>query len=228
MVLPALSSKFHFRFHKVSGWQWVQDHLGYFWTLSRTHLYLALVAVILGLAVALPLGVVAARVPRTYHPILAVTTVLYSLPSLAVLAFLVGVTGLSNNTVIIPLATYALAILFRSIVDGLNNVPDEVRTAAAAMGYRPWRRLLLVELPVAVPVIIAGLRIATVASISLVTIGALIGIGGLGQLFIAGENADFMTEIVAGVVIVALWALLFDGLLLVAGRLLAPWSRSDR
>ena len=224
MGLPALS----FVFHKVSGWQWVQDHLGYFWSLSVTHLYLALVAVALGLVVALPLGVLAARVPKAYPPVLAVTTILYSLPSLAVFAFLVGVTGLSDNTVILPLAAYALAILVRSIVDGLNNVPEEVRTAATAMGYRPWRRLVLVEMPAAAPVIVAGLRVATVASISLVTVGSLIGIGGLGQLFIAGENADFPTEIVAGVVIVALWALLFDGLLLAAGRLLSPWARRDR
>ncbi len=214
-----------FTFHRITGWEWVQTHLGYFWSLSRTHLYLALVAVGLGLLVALPVGVVAARVPRAYPPVLAVTTVLYSLPSLAVFAFLVGVTGLTDNTVIFPLAAYALAILVRSITDGLNNVSEEVRTAATAMGYGPLRRLVLVELPVAVPVIIAGLRVATVSSISLVTVGSLIGIGGLGQLFIAGENSDFLTEILAGVVIVALWALLFDVLLLAAGRLLAPWAR---
>ncbi|HET9076664.1 MAG TPA: ABC transporter permease subunit [Acidimicrobiales bacterium] len=216
---------YNFTFHHISNWQWVQNHLGYFWSLSRTHLYMALASVVLGLVVALPMGVLAARVPRSYPPILAVTTVLYALPSLAVLAFLVGITGLTDNTVILPLAAYALAILVRSIADGLKNVPDEVRTAATAMGYRPVRRLVAVELPAAVPVIIAGLRVATVSSISLVTVGSLIGIGGLGQLFIAGENADFLTEILAGVVIVALWALLFDALLLLAGRLLAPWAR---
>lgn len=216
---------YNFTFHHISNWQWVQNHLGYFWSLSRTHLYMALASVVLGLVVALPMGVLAARVPRSYPPILAVTTVLYALPSLAVLAFLVGITGLTDNTVILPLAAYALAILVRSIADGLKNVPDEVSTAATAMGYRPVRRLVAVELPAAVPVIIAGLRVATVSSISLVTVGSLIGIGGLGQLFIAGENADFLTEILAGVVIVALWALLFDALLLLAGRLLAPWAR---
>jgi osmoprotectant transport system permease protein len=93
------------------------------------------------------------------------------------------------------------------------------------MGYGPLRRLVSVELPAAVPVIIAGLRVTTVASISLVTVGSLIGIGGLGQLFIAGENTDFITEILAGVVIVAFWAFLLDGLLLLSGRLLAPWAR---
>jgi osmoprotectant transport system permease protein len=214
-----------FVFKKVSDWQWIVNHRGYFWSLSRTHLYLALVAVLLGLVVALPVGILAARVPRANAPILAVTTILYSMPSLAVFAFLVTITGLSNNTVILPLAVYALAILVRSVTDGLNNVDDEVRTAAAAMGYGPLRRLLTVELPAAVPVVFAGLRVATVASISLVTVGSLIGIGGLGQLFTAGLNTDFITEIVVGIVLVAFWALICDGLLLVAGRLLAPWAR---
>lgn len=214
-----------FEFHRISSWQWIENHLGYFWSLSRTHLYMALAAVVLGLVIALPVGILAARVPRAYPPILAFTTVLYSLPSLALLAFLVGVTGLTDNTVILPLALYSLALLVRSITDGLNNVPEEVRTAATAMGYGNWRRLVLVELPVAVPVIVAGLRVATVSSISLVTVGSLIGIGGLGQLFIAGENSDFPTEILAGVVIVAVWALLLDAVLLAAGKLLAPWTR---
>jgi osmoprotectant transport system permease protein len=214
-----------FTFHKVSDWQWITGHITYFWSLSRTHLYLALAAVFFGLLIALPLGALATQVPRSYPPILVVTTILYALPSLAVFAFLVGVTGLTDTTVIIPLTAYAVAILVRSVADGLRNVPEEVRVAAVAMGFRPLRRLVSVELPVAVPVIVAGLRVATVASISLVTVGSLIGIGGLGQLFIAGENSDFITEIIAGVVLVAFWALVFDGLLLLGGRLLAPWAR---
>jgi osmoprotectant transport system permease protein len=214
-----------FTFQKQGDWQWVTSHFSLFWSLSRTHLYLALAAVALGFLVALPLGLLAVRLPRAYPPILAITTVLYALPSLAVFAFLVGVTGLTDNTVILPLAAYALAILVRSVVGGLRNVPEQTRTAAVAMGYRPVRRLLSVELPIAVPVIIGGLRVATVASISLVTVGSLIGIGGLGQLFITGENSDFLTEVAAGVVIVAFWALLCDGLWLVAGYLLTPWNR---
>jgi osmoprotectant transport system permease protein len=214
-----------FTFNKQSDWQWLASHVSLFWSLSRTHLYLALAAVILGFLVALPLGLLAVRLPRTYPPILAVTTILYALPSLAVFALLVGITGLTDNTVILPLAAYALAILVRSVATGLRNVPEQTRTAAIAMGYRPLRRLLSVELPIAVPVIIAGLRVATVASISLVTVGSLIGIGGLGQLFITGENSDFLTEVAAGIVIVAFWALVCDGLLLLAGYLAAPWTR---
>jgi osmoprotectant transport system permease protein len=214
-----------FVFKKVSDWQWIRDHIGYFWSLSQTHLYIALVAVLLGLVVALPLGVLAARVPGVYGPILVVTTVFYALPSLAVIVLLLGVTGLTDTTIILPLAAYALAILVRSVTDGLNNVDDEVRTAATAMGYGSLRRLLTVELPAAVPVVIAGLRVTTVASISLVTIGSLIGIGGLGQLFISGFNTNYQTELLAGIVLVVFWALVFDGLLLLSGRLLAPWAR---
>jgi osmoprotectant transport system permease protein len=217
-----------FTFQKQGDWQWVTSHTSLFWSLSRTHLYLALVAVALGFLVALPLGLLAVRLPRTYPPILAVTTVLYALPSLAVFAFLVGVTGLTDNTVILPLGSYALAILVRSVVSGLRNVPEQTRTAAVAMGYRPLRLLLSVELPIAVPVIIGGLRVATVASISLVTVGSLIGIGGLGQLFIDGENSGFLTEVVAGVVIVAFWAVVCDGLWLAAGYLLTPWTRVSK
>jgi osmoprotectant transport system permease protein len=213
-----------FHFKKVSDWQWVTGHMSYFWSVSRTHLYLALSAVVLGLMLALPIGVACVRLRKLYGPVLVITSVLYSLPSLAVFAFLVSITGLSNLTVIIPLAIYALALLVRSVVDGLDNVSAEVRLAATAMGYRPLRRLLSVELPAAVPVVMAGLRVATVSSISLVTVGALIGIGGLGQLFTAGENTNFQTEILVGIVLVLFWALVFDVLLLVAQRLLAPWA----
>jgi len=225
-ALPAQT--FHFQFRKVSDWQWIGNHLGWFWSLSVTHLYLALVSVIFGLVLALPLGVLAVRVPRTSEPILALTTLFYALPSIAVFAVLVSITGLTNNTVIIPLSLYATAILVRSVADGLRNVPDEVLLAATAMGYRSGRRLATVELPAALPVILAGLRVATVASISLVTVGALIGIGGLGQLFTAGEAANFLTEILVGVVLVVVWALVFDGLLVVAGRALTPWARWNR
>jgi osmoprotectant transport system permease protein len=224
-LAATLPTAYHFTFHKVSDWDWLKGHIDYFWHLSRTHLYLALVSVLIGLLLALPIGALGARFPKTYGPILAITTVLYSLPSLAVFALLVSVTGLTNNTVIIPLSIYALAVLVRSVTEGFNNVPDEVKVAATAMGYGSTRRLVAVELPAAVPVILAGLRVATVASISLVTVGSLIGIGGLGQLFIAGENTDFITEIIAGIVLVAMWALLFDGLLLLAGRVLTPWAR---
>lgn len=214
-----------FTYHKVGDWSWLHSHIPLFWSLSRTHLYLALAAVLLGFVVALPLGALAVRAPKTYVAVLSITTVLYAVPSLAVFAFLVGITGLTDTTVILPLAVYALAILVRSVANGLTGVPDDVRLAATAMGYRPLRRLWSVELPVAIPAIVAGLRVATVASISLVTVGSLIGIGGLGQLFIDGANSEFVTEIVAGVVIVTLLGAMCDGLLILGGYLMAPWAR---
>src|SRR5580704_5404319 len=138
------AAKQTFTFQKQGDWQWVTSHFSLFWSLSRTHLYLALAAVAIGFLLALPLGLLAVRLPRTYPPILTVTTVLYALPSLAVFAFLVGVTGLTDSTVILPLAAYALAVLVRSVVSGLRNVPEQTRTAAVAMGYRPLHRLLTV------------------------------------------------------------------------------------
>jgi osmoprotectant transport system permease protein len=225
-ALPSYNFQPHF--HKLTDWQWVRNHLGYIWSLSQTHLYLALVSVLIGLVLAVPLGVLAVRVRWVYVPLLAVTSVLYTIPSVAAFAILLTVTGLSKTTVIIPLSAYALALLIRSVIDGLRNVPDEVRIAATAMGYGSYRRLLTVELPAAIPVIAAGLRVTTVASISLVTVGSLIGIGALGQLFIAGENTDFITEIIVGIVVVALWALVFDLLIILAGRFLTPWARQSR
>ncbi len=220
---------FDFKFHprKLSDWQWVTHNRHLFETLSRTHLYVAIVSVLIGLALALPIGMLAVQVRRTYGPILVFTTFVYALPSLAVFAFLLNYTGLSDWTLILPLAFYALAILVRSVTDGLNNVSEEMRIAATAMGYRPLRRLLTVDLPAAIPVVIAGLRVATVASISLVTVGSLIGIPGLGQLFTEGLNNDFITEIVTGLVLVAFWAILFDLLLVLIGWLLAPWARTS-
>jgi osmoprotectant transport system permease protein len=145
-----------FSYGKVGDWSWVLAHLPLFWSLSLTHLYIALAAVIIGFVVALPLGALAVGAPRIYLVVLSVTTVLYAVPSLAVFAFLIGVTGLTDVTVIAPLAVYALAIMVRSVADGLSGVSDEVRLAATAMGYRPLRRVWSVELPAAMPVIIAG------------------------------------------------------------------------
>ncbi len=214
-----------FHFHKVGDWQWVSDHLGWFWSLSLDHLYLALVPVLIGLAAALPLGVMAVRASSTYGPLLGTTTVLYSLPSLAAFAVLLPFTGLSDSTVMIPLSVYATTILVRSVADGLRSVPEEVRLAASAMGYGQLRRLAGVELPASLPVLVAGLRVATVASISLVTVGALVGKGGFGLLFTEGEQNDFLTEVLAGVVLVVFWALVFDGLIVLSGWILTPWAR---
>lgn len=187
--------------------------------------YLALVPVLIGLVISLPLGIACVRFGWLYPPVLSITSVLYALPALALFVALIDYTGFTDTTVIIPLTVYSLAVLFPSVVDGLRSVPDPVRQAAVAMGFGTWRRLATVELPIATPVVIAGLRVAAVSSISLVSVGALIGIGGLGYLFVDGEQRDFTTEIVVGIVLIIVLSLVVDSVLVFARWLLTPWQR---
>ena len=194
--------------------------------LTAQNAYLALVPVLISLVIAVPLGITCVRWGWLYPPVLSLTSVLYALPALALFVALIDYTGFSNTTVMIPLTVYSLAVLFPSVVDGLRSVPEPVRQAAVAMGFGTWRRLATVELPIATPVVIAGLRVAAVSSISLVSVGQLIGIGGLGYLFIDGEQRSFTTEIVTGIVLIVILALVTDFVLVVARRLLTPWQRA--
>ncbi|MEV5740386.1 ABC transporter permease [Microbispora rosea] len=196
--------------------------------LLENHVVMAFLPVLLGLVVALPLGLACVRWRWLYQPTAALMNVTYSLPSLVLFSIFLSITGLTRSTVVIPLTFFALAVLIPAVVDGLASVPDAVRQSAVAMGFRPARRLLRVELPVAVPVVLAGLRVATVSSISLVSVGALIGQGGLGNLFIDGWQRQFYTPITVGIVLIVLLAVLADGLLVLAQRLLTPWSRARR
>ncbi|MFG1863971.1 ABC transporter permease [Microbispora bryophytorum] len=196
--------------------------------LLENHIVMAFLPVLFGLVVALPLGLACVRWRWLYQPTAALMNVTYSLPSLVLFSVFLSVTGLTRSTVVIPLTFFALAVLIPAVVDGLASVPDPVRQSAVAMGFRPARRLLRVELPVAVPVVLAGLRVATVSSISLVSVGALIGQGGLGNLFIDGWQRQFYTPIVVGIALIVLLAVLADGLLVLAQRLLTPWSRARR
>jgi osmoprotectant transport system permease protein len=208
---------------------WALDHLDRIGALLGEHIYLALLPVVIGLAIALPLGMLAARFPRLYPPMLATAGILYSIPSLALFVVLPGILGtriLDPINVVAALTVYTVALLVRTVVDGLRAVPDHVRQAATAIGYRPLSRLLRVELPIAVPVIGAGVRVATVANISLVSVGALIGVGGLGELFTEGFQRDFPTQIVVGVVLSVALALVADALLVGLERWLTPWARA--
>jgi osmoprotectant transport system permease protein len=193
--------------------------------LTGQNAYLALVPVLAGLLVSLPLGVACVRFGWLYPPVLGLISVLYALPGLALFVVLIAYTGLTDTTVMIPLGIYSLAAIFPSVVDGLRSVPEPVRQAAIAMGFGTWRRLATVELPVAIPVVIAGLRVAAVSSISLVSVGGLIGIGGLGYLFIDGEQRDFPTEIIWGIVLIVVLALVADSVLVLARWVLTPWQR---
>jgi osmoprotectant transport system permease protein len=203
-------------------WAWQnRDLIGQ--TLA-SHLYLALMPVLFGIIVAVPVGVICVRYKWTWPPILSLTSIFYALPSLALYTVLIAYTGLTDWTVIIPLTLFSLSVLIPNVVDGLRSVPPPVQQAAVAMGFGATRRTLQVELPLAVPVIIAGLRVATVSSISLVSVGQLIGIGGLGYFFTDGEQRDFPTEIYVGLVLIIVLALLLDGLLVLARRWLTPWE----
>ncbi|WNI18945.1 ABC transporter permease [Actinacidiphila sp. ITFR-21] len=188
------------------------------------HLKEALLPVLGGLVVALPLGQLCVRFRWLYPPVLWVTTVLYAIPSLAFFVVLIDYTGATETTVMIPLAVYSLVLLVPAIVDGVRSVPPETLAAATAMGMNPLRRYVFVQLPIAVPAIIAGLRLAVVSSISLVSVGALIGNqGALGNL-LADSLFYHRTELaVNSVVTTAVLAIVLDGLLVLLRVLLTPW-----
>jgi len=209
-------------------WGWLERNVDTVLEDLREHVEIALVALALGMLIAFPVGLIAYRWRATYAPILAVTQVLYTVPSLALFVLLINFTGLGQTPVIIGLTIYSLVILVRNLVEGLRNVPKEVIDAATAMGYRQTRRLFAVELPIALPTIVAGLRVAAVSNISLVSVGALIGTGGLGQLFIHGFQIDNPIEIWTGIVLTLLLALVFDLVIVAGGRLLTPWTRVVR
>ncbi|MFC5262633.1 ABC transporter permease [Kribbella qitaiheensis] len=207
---------------------WVGDNLGLIWDQLSEHIYLAILPVVFGLLIALPLGYVATRFSWLANPLIALGGVLYSLPSIALFIVLPAVLGtqvLDPVNIVVALTIYTVALLIRNVIDGLRSVPPDVRQAAIAVGFGPARRLLTIDLPIAVPVIFAGLRVATVANISMVSVGAVIGIGGLGELFTQGFQKDFLTPVVVGVVLSLLLALLADLLLVGLQRVLTPWAR---
>jgi osmoprotectant transport system permease protein len=190
--------------------------------------YLGIVPAVLGLVIAVPLGIVCVRWKWLYPPVLSGASVLYALPSLALFIVLIPYTGLTDTTVIIPLTLFSLCVLVPNVVDGLRSVPEDVRQAATAMGFGTLRRLVQVELPIAVPIVIAGLRVAVVSSISLASVGQLIGVSSLGYLIIDGYQRDFMTEILVGGGLIIALALVCDVILVLVRRLLTPWRPRRR
>ena len=204
-------------------WNWVGGHVDLILGDLGQHVELTVIAVGAGLLIAIPIGVLAWRYRGSRAPVLGLAGAVYTIPSLALFALLVPWTGLTVLTAEIGLVSYTLLILVRNIVVGLDGVPAEARDAALGMGYRPLRQLLRVELPLALPVIIAGLRIATVTTIGLITITALIGEGGLGQLLYDGLQRDFRTPLVVGSVLSVALAVVADLSLALVQRLLTPW-----
>jgi osmoprotectant transport system permease protein len=197
------------------------------WAAVQEHLTLTVIALAGGLAIALPLGIAARRWTNLHlrPAALAVFGGFYTIPSIALFALLIPYTGLGTLTAEIPLVGYNVLILVRNVLVGLDAVPPDVIDAANGMGYRPWARLLRIELPLALPAIFAGLRVATVSTIGIVTITAVIGLGGLGQLILRGLIESFHTPLVVATVLCIVLALAAD--LLIAGlqRLAVPWAR---
>lgn len=207
-------------------WDWIADHLDEFALRLVEHVELTIIAVGVGFVIAFALSLVILRSPRAEGPVFWITGTLYTIPSLALFALLIPYTGLTILTAEIGLVSYTLLILIRNIVNGIRSVPADVREAAVGMGYAPRELLWRIELPLALAVIIAGVRVATITTIGLVTVTALIGQGGFGQLILSGLQRFFTTELIAGAVLSVALATAADGLLVLLQRRLTPWTRA--
>jgi osmoprotectant transport system permease protein len=209
-------------------WSWIFSHLDVIALRLIEHIWLTVLAVGIGFLISFALAIWIARNRRIYTPVTAISGLIYTIPSLALFAALIPITGLSTATVEIALVGYTLLILVRNIVAGLDGVAPEIRESAEGMGYTSWQRLWRIEVPLAIPVIVAGLRIATVSTIGLMTVAAIIGQGGLGVFILEGLNSFFATKVYVGAILSVVLAFAADVLFLrVQGRI-TPWSDAVR
>ena len=216
---------------KILDWNWISNNLSdEIIPALIGHIYLSSVSVAIALVIALPTGVLVSRYRKLYPPVTFLTGLLFSIPSLAAFALLVTVPGigLGPRAVIIALVAYSLLVLIRNVVAGMDSVPEETKDAARGMGLTSRQILFKVELPLALPIIVAGIRIATVTIIGIATIGAYISGGGLGELIFTGISRNFPTRVIVGAVLATLLAILADLLLLGVERYLRPWARTRR
>ena len=210
-------------------WAWLDRNTDQILSWLVAHFWLALIPTILGLLIALPIGAIAHRYRWSYATLITLAGLLYTIPSLAlfvVLPAIIGTRILDPLNVVVALTLYTVALLVRVVADALDSVPPLVVQSASAMGYRPLRSLITVQLPLAVPVIGAGLRVAAVSNVSLVSVAALLGIQQLGQLFTVGFQLDFFTPIITGIVLCLLLAAVFDITIQLAVRFSTPWTRA--
>src|ERR1700761_1449380 len=206
-------------------------HLDEAWALTVVHLRLSLVPVLIGLAIAVPLGVLVRRAPIARRLTTITASIVFTIPSLAlfvVLPTIIGTRILDEANVIVALAAYTAALLVRSVLEALDAVPVQVRDAATAVGYPSIKRILKVELPLSIPVLIAGLRVVVVTNIAMVSVGSVIGIGGLGTWVTEGYQANKRDQILAGIIALLVFAIVIDLLIVLAGRLVTPWERAAR
>ena len=209
--------------------RYLLTHLDTAWALTLIHLRLALIPVLLGLLIAVPLGVLVQRAPALRRISTVTASIVFTIPSLAlfvVLPLIIPTRILDEANVIVALTLYTTALLIRAVPEALDAVPEQVRDASAAVGYRPLTRMLKVELPLSIPVLIASLRVVVVTNISMVAVGSVIGIGGLGTWFTEGYQADKSGQIIAGIVAIFVLAVLIDAAIMVLGRVLTPWVRA--
>lgn len=209
-------------------WDWIGDHLGAIGDRVGQHLELAAIAVIIGFAISFALASVAIRLRWLYAPIAIAATVAYTIPSFALFVALIAITGLTTVTAEVPLVLYTLVLIIPNIVAGFDSVPPDVLDAANGMGYSRGQRWWRIELPLAVPLIVAGVRLATVSTIGLVTVSAVLGnrFGGLGYYILDGYHREFSTEILLGGLLSIALAVAADLTFVLAQRLLTPWARA--
>jgi osmoprotectant transport system permease protein len=211
-------------------WAWIERNLAMIGSLLVEHIILAVLPVLIALVISLPLGYLISKTKRAANVILAFLGVIYSIPSLALFVLMPLVLGtkiLNPINIVVALAVYSTALLIRSVVDGLRSVLPSVRQSATAIGYGWLRRLFRVELPLAMPVIFAGLRVVTVSNIALVSVAVLVGSGALGKLFDLGFSSSFYTPIIVALVLMLLLSLIFDSLILLIQRGTLPWFRKQ-
>jgi osmoprotectant transport system permease protein len=206
-------------------------HLDDAWTLTLIHLQLSLIPIVLGLLIAVPLGALVQRTTTARRFTTVTASIIFTIPSLAlfvVLPLIIPTRILDEANVIVALTLYTTALLVRAVPEALDAVPAPVRDAAEAVGYRPLTRMVKVELPLAVPVLVASLRVVAVTNISMVSVGSVIGIGGLGTWFTEGYQSDKSDQIIAGIIAIFVLAIVVDTLIMLGGRLLTPWTRATR
>jgi osmoprotectant transport system permease protein len=207
--------------------EYVRTRAGDLAAATAEHLRITILSVVFGAVLSLPLALLARRIRPLRGTVLGLSTAIYTIPSLALFSLLLPFTGLSDRTVIVGLTLYTLTILVRAVLSGLDGVPEEVRDAGRGMGYSPNGLLWRVELPLALPVLIGGLRIATVSTVALTTIGTIVGSGGLGNLIQTGLQSDFKAQVFTASLLCVVIALVLDVLLIGTQRVLMPWRRAE-
>jgi osmoprotectant transport system permease protein len=210
---------------------WLLDNFAYVWELFVRHTWISVVSTALGFVFALPVGWFANEHPRLRGASVFVVSILYAIPSLAMFILLPGILGtpiLSVSNVVVALAIYAAAVMVRSVTDAFGSVSPSVLDAASATGFSRTQRVFRVQLPLAGPVLLAGLRVVSVSTVSMLSVASLIGVSSLGSLFTDGYRRDFITEIVVGLIGIVVLAVVLDLLLVLLGRLLMPWASSTR